>query len=349
MHIVFVFENFSLGGVERVSEQLITGLKELYDCHISIICEQQRGNLTTRFNSLAKVHSLNDHNKFMHFKELCTELSPDVVVFTKGGLSRYGLLLNNKIKTIAVQHVPIDLPEANKVKNILRRIGAKILYPRLDHVVCVSKGILNNLSELKIIKDASASCIYSPVLDNSLMKLAQDDVEYQDYFVAVGRLHYQKGYDLLISSIIKVRQTCPTIKVVIVGDGPERLSLLQSITKHGLENNIILHGSSNNPYKYIAKAKGILLTSRWEGLPTVLVEAAYLQTPIIAFDCRYGPTELTNNGTSGHLVDFLDIESFSQKIVLLNTAENSMVSPSVENFFLPAATYHYYTLFKSLL
>lgn len=349
MHIVFVFENFSLGGVERVTEQLIVGLKKLYNCPISIICERNSGELKARFNSIAEVYSLDSFNKFSQFKKLVHMLSPELVVFTKGGLSRYAIQLNNEIVTVAVQHVPIDLPQASRVKNTLRRVGAKILYPRLDHVICVSQGILRNLIELNIVQNTMASCIYSPVLDSSLIKQAQEDVEYQNYFVAVGRLHYQKGYDLLISSIKKVKLTCPSIKVVIIGDGPERSSLLQLIHAHDLANNIILHGSSDNPYKYIAKAKGILLSSRWEGLPTVLVEAAFFKTPIVAFDCRYGPIELTNNGVSGHLVNFLDTDAFAEKITLLNTTKNHLESPAVDDFFLSAATNHYYSLFKSLL
>lgn len=349
MHIIFVFENFALGGVERVSEQLITGLKTLHNCQISIICEQQHGELASRFNTLATIHSLNGCNKFTLFKKLCTMLAPDFVVFTKGGLSKYNLLLPSNIKTVAVQHVPINLPEAGKLKNLLRRIGATILYPRLNHVVCVSKGILNNLTKLNVVNSTNASCIYNPVLDSSLKNLANTDVEYQDYFVSVGRLHYQKGYDLLISAIAKAKKTLPAIKVVIIGSGPEHNALQQLIHTYKLTDNVILHGATNNPYKYIAKAKGILLSSRWEGLPTVLVEAAYLKTPMVAFDCRYGPKELTNNGASGYLVDFFDIDSFSQKIILLNNAKIPLKSPAVEQFFLPAATSHYYTLFKSLL
>ena len=102
-------------------------------------------------------------------------------------------------------------------------------------------------------------------------------------------------------------------------------------------------------YKYIANANAILLTSRWEGLPTVLVEAAFLKTPIIAFDCNYGPRELTNNGENGHLIDFMDIGNFANAILELNKQQKLPISPNVEPFLLSVATDSYYKLFKSLL
>ena len=349
MHIIFVFENFTLGGVERVSEQLIIGLKKLYQCKISIICERNQGELTNRFAKIAPIFILRNRNNFTHFKKISNSLSPDLVVFTKGGLSKYSIMLSNHIKTVAIQHVPINLPEKSKMKNLLRKSGAKLLYSRVDHIVCVSDGILTNLVQLKVIKSEKASRIYNPVLDNKIKEMANCNVEYQDYFVSVGRLHYQKGYDLLISAIFKVKETLDSIKVVIIGDGPERSSLEELIREKNLERNIIIHGPSKNPYKYIANSNGILLSSRWEGLPTVLVEAAYLDRPIIAFDCRYGPKELTENGKSGYLVNFLDTNSLAERIVFLYNSKTSMKSPNVESFSLSAATTYYYSLFKSLL
>lgn len=349
MHILFVFEDFALGGVERVTEQLITGLQKYTACRLSIVCEQRHGELSARFEKLAPVSCLLGRNKLFTFKRMCAEIQPDLIVFTKGGLSKYQFFIPKNIKMIAIQHVPINLPQESTIKNIARRIGATLLYSRLDQVVCVSQGILSNLTAFNVVKDKSASCIYNPVLDPSIKDKAKSPVKYTDYFVAVGRLHFQKGYDLLITTIQQVKKKQPNIKVVIVGDGPDKEQLVQLINKNKLNENIILHGSDNNPYKLIAHAKGIILSSRWEGLPTVLVEAAYLQTPIVAFDCRYGPRELTDNGLTGHLVSALDINSLAQEISVMNSYGSKKDFPNVSEFFLPAATNNYYSLFKSLL
>ncbi|CAM2781578.1 hypothetical protein PAT01_31180 [Pseudoalteromonas atlantica] len=349
MHIFFVFEDFCLGGVERVTEQLITGLQSIHNCNITIVCEQKSGDLTARFKELAPIYELGNKNKFINFRQISLDLNPDLVVFTKGGLSKYGLFISKKIKKIAIQHTPINLPQESRFKNVVRRLGATFLYSQLDAVVCVSKGILTNLVKLNVVSKNNVHCIYNPVLDESIKQLANKEVKYSDYFVCVGRLHHQKGYDLLVDAIGKAKQTNHVIKVVIIGDGPELKNLKKLISDKSLSDNIILHGSTNNPYKYIANAKAILLTSRWEGLPTVLVEAAYLNTPIITFDCRYGPKELTNNGKNGYLVDFLDTDQLVKKIITVNEKRNLLPSPAVDDFLLPAATQYYYTLFKSLL
>ena len=349
MHILFVFENFAMGGVERVTEQLITGLQKHTPCKLSIVCEQQHGELSARFEKLAPVSCLSGQNKFLTFKRICAEIKPDIIVFTKGGLSKYQFFIPKKIKMIAIQHVPINLPQESTIKNTVRRIGATLLYSRLDHVVCVSQGILSNLIAFNVVKGNKASCIYNPVLDPSIKEKARLPVKYDDYFVAVGRLHFQKGYDLLITAIQQVKKEQPNIKVVVVGDGPDKALLAQLIEKNNLNENIILHGSDNNPYKLIAHAKGIILSSRWEGLPTVLVEAAYLQTPIVAFDCRYGPKELTGNGLTGHLVSALDTNSLAQEVSAMNSYGSKKDFPNTSEFLLPAATNNYYSLFESLL
>jgi len=349
MHIFFVLEDFCLGGVERVSEQLITGLLTFHNCKISIICEQKRGDLTERFTTLAPIYELGLKNKSITFRQLATQLNPDIIVFTKGGLSKYGLFVEKKIKKVAVQHVPINLPQEHFFKNMIRRLGATFLYSQLNSIVCVSNGILNNLVKLNVVSKKNTRCIYNPVLDESIKELAQQGVKYSNYFVCVGRLHHQKGYDLLVKAIDKVKQTIPDVKVIIIGDGPEYDNLKELINCKKLSDNIILEGTQNNPYKYIAHAKAILLTSRWEGLPTVLVEAAFLNTPIIAFDCNYGPEEFTNNGHNGYLVKPLDVDEFADKVITLSNNQSTLSPPNVESFFLPAATYSYHALFKSLL
>ena len=91
-----------------------------------------------------------------------------------------------------------------------------------------------------------------------------------------------------------------------------------------------------------------MLPSRWEGLPTVLVEAAYLGTQIIAFDCRYGPKELTNNGDNGFLIDMLNEDQFCEAIINVIKGENK-TSPDTQPFTKEAATQNYLTVFDKLM
>ena len=132
---------------------------------------------------------------------------------------------------VAIQHVPIDLPESSGVKNFIRKAGAAILYRRVDKVICVSDGIKQNLNQALQLSQNSLQTIYNQVLDTSISDLANEPVEYEDYFVCVGRLHYQKGYDILLNIAEKCKKQGQRISIVILGEGEERASLEKEITK----------------------------------------------------------------------------------------------------------------------
>lgn len=350
--IIFVLEDFSTGGVERVSFQLLAAIKQFHPhIDIQVVYENSSGEFLKQYQALSPCNPIQGNKLFdriSFFSKKIINETIDLVVYTKGGLSKYRPLKSTKTKHIAIQHVPINLPETSWLKNTLRQAGAALLYRRLDKVVCVSKGIENNLAERLLLKKQTITTIYNPVLDEKISQLAAKPVKYNNYFVCVGRLHYQKGYDFLLNIVKEVKKTDANITVVIVGDGEDHKKLTLQIESFGLKDNIILHGLTTNPYKYIQNAKAILLPSRWEGLPTVLVEAAYLKIQIVSFDCRYGPKELTNNGDSGFLVEMGNIESFSEAIIKVFNGEMKP-SPNIDSFTLNSAVKNYVELFESLL
>jgi len=350
MKIIFVLENYDMGGVEKVTLQLLKAIDiHAPEHNISVLTESASGELQTQFNQVCHCDSLNKRNNLSGFKQYINQHKPDLVVFTKGGLSKYklALLFKQHIKTVAIQHVPIDLPDSSKLKNNIRKLAAAVLYRLVNKTVCVSEGIRNNLIESLKLPSNDIIRIYNPVIDTKISELAEDSVEYSDYYVCVGRLHYQKGYDLLVKIITKAKTQSPNIKVVILGDGPDRSKLEFDIKKHDLSNNIIIHGFTKNPYKYIKNAKAILMTSRWEGLPTVLVEAGYLNTQIISFDCRYGPAELTNYGSNGYLIKNNSQADFIQAINLIE-AKKFKPKADINDFYLETSVQHYLNLFQEL-
>ena len=349
MKLLFVLESYQLGGVEKVTLNLVKGLIEHYkDCDIHCVVERDVGELKHEFEQAATCCVLSEKSVFTQY---CTAVQPDIVIFTKGGLTRY---VNNHLrkmvkKFIAVQHVPIDLPDVSYFRNLVRRIGASLYYRRnVDGVICVSHGIKDNLlSKLRVDKH-KFTVIYNPVIDRTVLSTDGGSLQYDDYFVCVGRLHYQKGYDTLTDIIAKVKQTDASVKVVIVGDGPEEASLKSLVKAKGLDENILFHGMTDNPYTIMQGAKAILMTSRWEGLPTVLVEASALHTPIISFDCRYGPYEVTCGGQYGKLIPDGDVMAFRDAIMYVQNGVQ-LTCPDVEEFTIKASTDNYYRYFQQLL
>jgi len=131
--------------------------------------------------------------------------------------------------------------------------------------------------------------------------------------LAVGRLQMQKDYPTLIRAFAQVRQS-RRARLLILGEGKERLMLEALIKKLGLEEDVSLPGFVMNPYAYMARASLFVLSSRWEGLPTVLIEALCCGTPVVSTDCPSGPREILRDGQYGQLVPVAQADALAKAI-----------------------------------
>ena len=103
-------------------------------------------------------------------------------------------------------------------------------------------------------------------------------------------------------------------RLIILGEGEDRPKLEALVRELGLEEDVALPGFVDNPYKYLKRAAVFVLSSRWEGLPTVLIEALALGTPVVATDCPSGPAEILKGGRWGRLVAVGDINGIAKAI-----------------------------------
>lgn len=140
---------------------------------------------------------------------------------------------------------------------------------------------------------------------------------HQKRVLAVGRLSYQKGYDLLIDAWRKVCQVNTDWMLTIAGEGPLEAQLRCQIAKYHLEHRVELVGVHKNITSLYAEASIMVLSSRYEGLPMVLLEAQCAGLPIVAFQCKCGPKDVVSNGADGFLVAEGDICGLAEKLLLL--------------------------------
>jgi glycosyltransferase involved in cell wall biosynthesis len=172
--------------------------------------------------------------------------------------------------------------------------------------------------------------------------------------LAIGRLNmFVKQFDKLILSY-KNTNTCKKgIPLIILGDGPDRLALENLIKSNKLDDKVKLLGFVPNPYDYIKHCKFLVLCSKFEGMPLVILEALAIGTPVISFNCKSGPSELINHKTNGLLIDDQNFLELEKGIDLLQTdvelynklkinAENS-----VDSFKGEAVIKYWETLFNS--
>jgi len=118
--------------------------------------------------------------------------------------------------------------------------------------------------------------------------------------VTVGRLHYQKGYDIAIKALAKLKEEGYDLRWYVIGEGMERKNLQILIKKYGLEEDFILMGAKDNPYPYIRQADIYVQATRFEGKSIAIEEAQILGKVILASDCT-GNREQIKDGYDGVL------------------------------------------------
>lgn len=195
----------------------------------------------------------------------------------------------------------------------------KHFYPWANGIVVVSNGVRDDLANLTNIPRERIRVIYNPSvvradvlekgnapLDHPWFKPGQPPV-----IIAVGRLQIQKDYPTLFRAFAQVRQSRPA-RLLVLGEGKERPMLEELIMELGLQEDVGLPGFVMNPYAYMAKAALFALSSRWEGLPTVLIEALCCETPVVSTDCPSGPREILKDGKYGRLVPVGDADALAR-------------------------------------
>lgn len=143
-----------------------------------------------------------------------------------------------------------------------------------------------------------------------------------------GRLTYQKGFDMLVDVAAQVLPKHPEWAWLILGEGEDRPQLEKKIAEYGLERQLILKGRVDNVDAYYRKAAMFVLTSRFEGLPMVLLEAKAHALPMVSFDCKTGPADVIRNGVDGYLVPCFDIQNMVASVERLIGARRNRASMS---------------------
>jgi len=219
-------------------------------------------------------------------------------------------------------------------------------YPWTDGIVAVSKGAADQLAKIAPIVKHKIRVIYNPVVSEELFVKAEQPLNHPWFckgeppvILAAGRLIFQKDFTTLIRAFALVRKKRPA-RLMILGEGKDRARLEALVRKLGLEEDVALPGFVENPYKYMKRASVFVLSSRWEALPTVLIEAMACGCPVVSTDCPSGPAEILENGKWGRLVPIHSPELLAKAI--LETLERPIYATERAKYFsLERATQEY--------
>lgn len=227
-------------------------------------------------------------------------------------------------------------------------LAVRFLYPLADCLVAVSHGVAKNLAQITGLSPERIHVIYNPVITPQLYEMAKEPVDHPWFklgeppvILAVGRLEDQKDFPTLIRAFALVHQKRPA-RLVILGWGPDRPQLEALIQELGIEQDVFMPGFVSNPYAYMAKASVFTLSSAWEGMSNVLIEAMAVGTPVVSTDCKSGPSEVLDNGKYGLLTPVGDSGALAKAILqILDGNFHPIDSDWLNQFTVQASTQRY--------
>lgn len=242
-----------------------------------------------------------------HGIELCISLGGKEIAF----------LRHLPCRTIAEMHFAMDqrkqLLMANHTGAFWSLLGAIRTHQLVNDVKPLERLVV--LTEADKEAWEKAGCKNVSVIPNPCQAPSDSPMkgERRKTVLAVGRLHEQKGFDLLLEAWQPIEKHYPEYTLRIVGEGPKRAELEAQIKNLHLQH-VTLAGRAEDMAKEYAAASLFVLSSRYEGLPLALIEAMWSGTPCVAFDCPQGPAELLADGR-GWLVENGNVEKLTQQLI----------------------------------
>lgn len=231
--------------------------------------------------------------------------------------------------------VRMSTKDATTLRGKLMPSMMRLFYPWADGVIAISKGVGEDLIKTIGVPEEKVKVIYNPAVTPEIFIKADEPLVHPWFapgeppvILGVGRLTGAKDFSTLIRSFALVKRERPA-RLMILGEGEKRAELEGLVQQMGLEADVELPGFVDNPYNYMKQSKVFVLSSQWEGLPNVLIQALAIGTPVVSTDCPSGPAEILEEGKWGHLVSLGDQMALAKNI-LASLEEEMSISTSSE-------------------
>jgi glycosyltransferase involved in cell wall biosynthesis len=301
--VAFVLPTLSAGGAERVLITMMNGLDRGRFAPELVVLDEN-GPLRNWVAGDAGFHSLGRAKIRTGLPRLAytlNKIAPDIIVSTMAAMN-YGVLL---VKPFLRKRPTIFIREAVVPSSIINnqsmpwlvRSAYKTLYPHAHKVICPAQCIIDEFKNDMRMDTTHFRLLHNPVhterirKDQAIGPSITPERQHTVHFICAGRLHKQKGFDQLISALPKLSMN-HSWHLRILGTGAENDNLARMIHEYGLQDRVTLHGLEQNPWPLIAGADALLLPSRWEGLPNVVLESLCVGTPVISTNTAGGIREI---------------------------------------------------------
>lgn len=228
-----------------------------------------------------------------------------------------------KLKIVSLKHGFGDAftqefgHDSAKKKYNLYYFVARYAETKINHSIAVSNGVANLHIAQGISKKDEISVVYTGLNTQAFNKREGEHYRVsKQQLVVIGRLIPLKNHKVLFEAMPKVMEAFPDCQLLVLGDGPERQNLEKLITDLSLENNVVLLGHRTDALAYVEASDAMIIPSKSEGFPLVVLEAFGLKTPVIGFDVP-SINEMIVDGESGYLIKPFNADLLADKIIEL--------------------------------
>lgn len=357
--IISITPHLKGGGVEKAIMELNKGFLNFKDCEAHIITTKPYHSLMPIPKGI-KVHRLNTElRNFLNIKvgnkkkakiikdyirKEITRKEPDLVICHLDTISK--IMKHSGFKNIFhVVHSNLSnnkLKNKSRIKQTLTKFKIWLLYKNLS-IICVSRGIEEDLNESFNLHKTQV--IYNGVSIENLISLSKDYSPPlpNNYFLHVGNFSEAKRQDRLVQAYIN--SNIQDVDLVLLGEHTDRTKVIYNLIqdKPSVAKQIHMPGYSSNPYPWMANSSGLILSSDYEGLGMVLIEAIALGIPVISTNCKSGPSEIFG-GKYEHCLCDLSVSSLKDKILQLHESRANFIVPLQDEFKAETMCLKYYSL-----
>lgn len=292
--IIFCTDSLNIGGIELALIRLLKGLVRTQrytiklcikdDEKLDLLSEIPKGIEYTVLNKESdKKYIFNFINKIIERKRFFNFIKDSNVVIDYYDGNWFKLFSSiKKQKKIVFFHTILEKLHIYKKMDAVKNI--------YDEYVVLTDGAKKELLDIGVLKNKIKKIYNIVPIDDILTKAEEKFEKKDDYFIMIGRLvNDSKDYLTVIDAFtdLEIKE-----KLYIVGDGPYKNQIEMRIKELKLKSKVKLLGSKKNPYPILKNSKGLILSSKYEGLSNVILEALVLEKPVIATNCPYGPKEI---------------------------------------------------------
>lgn len=316
--ILFIISDLAGGGAERVVSTILTNLdRSVFSPELCLWRDDIVYPLPDDIPRymIGKTRPWHLPKAVLGMRRIIKLHEPDVVcshlsyVNALTGLSLWGL--HRKPRWIACEHSNpgLSLPRPTK-----RALG--LFLKRADRIIGVSRGVRNALITELSVPESRVVTMYNPLdLPQTPRSLKESGRLKSDppVIAAMGSLNEAKDYPTMLRALSFLLEKMP-VRLKILGDGPLRSELESLAGRLGVSGHVEFLGFVRDPFPVISSSDAYLMSSRWEGLPTALIEAMACGIPVVSTRAPYGPEEIIIHGECGLLVDVGDARGIADSL-----------------------------------